>query len=84
MGELRSQAWNSKAAQKLARAVNHYQHEAEGAQETMLSHPSSYGHLVEAGPMAKLSKQSEPQRTDTVAKDDALVPLLLIGHRNPP
>lgn len=70
--ERRSQAQNGETAQKLTRAMNCYQPEAEGTQEIMLSHPSSYGHLVEAGPTAKLSRQSEPWRTDTAAEDDAL------------
>ena len=68
----------------MARAVNCYQPGAEGAREVVFSPPRSYGHLVETGPVVKLSEQSEPWRTDTVASDDALAPLWLLGHRNPP
>lgn len=84
MGELRSQTWNGEADQRLAKDMNCSQPWAEGAQKTMLHHPSSYAHLVEAGTRVKLSRWSEPRRRYTAAEDDGLIPLLLTAHRTPP
>lgn len=52
----------------------------------MLSHPSSYGHLVEAGTIVKLFRGAKAmeEKQKMLPKVDALAPLLLRPHKNPP